>query len=374
MRVLLRSVATRPGTFGASPTPLSMSAADVQCAYQPACSVPAQERRFLNSRTVCLSVARSRAARRRLLTGGGTIAPVASRASRGGELGEIVRGLAIEELRAVLLSASDRHADVRVKFGSQRRARPGISLGCAQRWIAGFPRGGSLGYRESSDWARGARPVVDELRLAAERAPSNDLVLLLERAVGRVVKVILRADDSDGSIGDLARELARRKGNVHARFAGLSMGGTGLEAARGPIDSGLTRLDFSGVLQGLMAEADDEPRPPCATGFHSDRGQIRDSLRGWLVAPEPGAGASRQGGPGPGSGSSRRAAPCVWLIFSTAGTLDDAVCLSGAGVSPVPAGGRRARVRSWGASASRVRVRARPPLPPVLERSKGGAA
>jgi len=64
-----------------------------------------------------------------------------------------------------------------------------------------------LGYRESSQWARAAQPIVDELRLAVERAPSRDLVVLLERAVGHVVKVIGRADDSNGTIGDLGREL-----------------------------------------------------------------------------------------------------------------------------------------------------------------------
>ena len=64
-----------------------------------------------------------------------------------------------------------------------------------------------LGYRESSEWARAARPIVDELRIAVARAPSIDVVVLLQRAVGHVVKVILRADDSNGTIGDLAREL-----------------------------------------------------------------------------------------------------------------------------------------------------------------------
>jgi hypothetical protein len=38
-------------------------------------------------------------------------------------------------------------------------------------------------------------------------APSRDLVVLLERALGHVVKVIQYADDSNGTIGDLARDL-----------------------------------------------------------------------------------------------------------------------------------------------------------------------
>ena len=41
----------------------------------------------------------------------------------------------------------------------------------------------------------------------ATSSPSGELVELLQRAIGHVVKVIEHADDSDGTIGDLAREL-----------------------------------------------------------------------------------------------------------------------------------------------------------------------
>jgi hypothetical protein len=64
-----------------------------------------------------------------------------------------------------------------------------------------------LGYWESSEWAAEARPVVAALAEAVEAGPSRELVELLQRAVGHVVKVILRADDSNGMIGDLARDL-----------------------------------------------------------------------------------------------------------------------------------------------------------------------
>ncbi len=53
---------------------------------------------------------------------------------------------------------------------------------------------------------------MEELRLAAASSPSKDLVVLVERAIGHVVKVIMHADDSNGTIGDLVRELL----NVHA--------------------------------------------------------------------------------------------------------------------------------------------------------------
>jgi hypothetical protein len=70
-----------------------------------------------------------------------------------------------------------------------------------------------LDYHESAGWARAAHPVVAELENAVEASPSRSLVELLQRTVGHVVKVIMHADDSDGLIGDLARELLA----LHAR-------------------------------------------------------------------------------------------------------------------------------------------------------------
>jgi uncharacterized Zn finger protein len=55
--------------------------------------------------------------------------------------------------------------------------------------------------------------VVAALADAVEDGPSRELVELLQRGVGHVVKVILRADDSNGMIGDLARDLL----DLHAR-------------------------------------------------------------------------------------------------------------------------------------------------------------
>jgi hypothetical protein len=70
-----------------------------------------------------------------------------------------------------------------------------------------------LGYYESRAWAIEAAPVIGAIRSALAEAPSAELVALTERAVGHVVKVILHADDSDGMIGDLARDLL----DVHAQ-------------------------------------------------------------------------------------------------------------------------------------------------------------
>ena len=69
-----------------------------------------------------------------------------------------------------------------------------------------------LSYAESSGWAHGARPIAEELRQRATTSPSPELVELLQRAIGHAVEVIEHADDSDGTIGDLARELL----DIHA--------------------------------------------------------------------------------------------------------------------------------------------------------------
>jgi hypothetical protein len=125
----------------------------------------------------------------------------------------LVAGLTVDELREIVSSAVDRHADVE----RQVRLIAGRGAGDLAQLRAEVDRGlrtrGFLGYRESAGWARAARPIVAELEKAVEQSPSRALVELLQRAVGHVVKVIMHADDSDGLIGDLARELLA----LHAR-------------------------------------------------------------------------------------------------------------------------------------------------------------
>lgn len=76
-----------------------------------------------------------------------------------------------------------------------------------------------LGHRESAEWARQAAPIVAEIRDGVDSGPSSGLVVLIERAIGQVLKVILHADDSDGLIGDLARELDRAAGQRSRRLS-----------------------------------------------------------------------------------------------------------------------------------------------------------
>jgi hypothetical protein len=128
-------------------------------------------------------------------------------------LDEAIAALDREQLAEVVLSAADRHEDVErmVRLAVARASgdlsavRDAIDRGLRTRRF--------LDYRESLGWAQHARPVVDELSNLAAASPSRELVELLERAVGHVIKVILRADDSAGAIGDLAYELL----DAHAR-------------------------------------------------------------------------------------------------------------------------------------------------------------
>ena len=141
---------------------------------------------------------------------------MAGRAARGrseAPTEELIAALEVDELREVVSAAVDRHDDVErhVRLVAARAAgglaqlRAEVDRGLRTRRF--------LSYRESGAWARAARPILTELEKAVETSPSKELVELLQRAVAHVVKVILHADDSDGLIGDLARDLLA----LHAR-------------------------------------------------------------------------------------------------------------------------------------------------------------
>jgi hypothetical protein len=123
------------------------------------------------------------------------------------DVGELVANLPVAELRTVLSSAVDRHLDVERHLRLVAARATGDVVGLRREVDRGLRTRRFLAYRESSEWARAAQPVVDELRLVVAGSPSRDLVVLLERAVGHVVKVIHHADDSNGTIGDLGRGL-----------------------------------------------------------------------------------------------------------------------------------------------------------------------
>src|SRR6188474_871932 len=99
----------------------------------------------------------------------------------------LIAGLAVEELREIVLAAVDRHDDVerQVRLIAARGAGDLAQLRAEVDRALRTRR--FLGYRESAGWALGARPILDELEQAVEASPSRALVELLQRAIGHVV-------------------------------------------------------------------------------------------------------------------------------------------------------------------------------------------
>ncbi len=119
----------------------------------------------------------------------------------------LIATLDSDDLRAIVGKAAEHHEEVAraVRLAASRGSG---HLGQLRAEIdRGLRPGRFLGYYESRGWAHEVRPIVEEIREAVRSSPSAELVVLIERAIGRMVKVILHADDSDGLIGDVARDL-----------------------------------------------------------------------------------------------------------------------------------------------------------------------
>ena len=122
-------------------------------------------------------------------------------------LEELVEQLDDNAVRVLLVAAAAGHSDV-ARAVRLTAATDADRLGVLRMEVdRGLRTRRYLGYRESSEWACDAEPVVDALTGAVASSPSRELVELVQRATGHVVKVILRADDSDGMIGGLAQQL-----------------------------------------------------------------------------------------------------------------------------------------------------------------------
>ena len=118
----------------------------------------------------------------------------------------LVERLADGDVRRLLLEAAARNGDV-ARTIRLATATPADRLATLRSELDSLRTRRHLDYRGSMAWADDALIVVDEIATAAETAPSRELLKLVELAVGRVVKVIMYADDSSGAIGDVARRL-----------------------------------------------------------------------------------------------------------------------------------------------------------------------
>ncbi len=107
-------------------------------------------------------------------------------AGRGGrerrDIGALVRDLSPEALREIVVYAADWHDDVERHVRLAAAREDGDLVELRAEVDRGLRTRRFLGYRESSEWARAARPVVEELRSVATSSPSRDLVVLVESA------------------------------------------------------------------------------------------------------------------------------------------------------------------------------------------------
>ena len=200
---------------------------------------------------------------------------------------EVVARLDIDELRELLTRAAGWHGDVErsVRLAASRDTADLSGLKVAVDSALRTRR--FLDWRESSGWAAEAAPVVDELREWAAERPSRELVKLVERAVGHVVKVILHADDSNGSVGDLAQELLE----VHAEVCDTGVADP-IELAGWMARFGIDDQDFFVVdpvryrdalgdagVEAYRAEVlkrSGAPKPPFAVGHALERLAVLD--------------------------------------------------------------------------------------------------
>lgn len=125
---------------------------------------------------------------------------------------EVSIEVAVERLdesvaRRLLVNAAEWHEDV-MRAVRLAAADDGERLAVLKAAVDdGLRTRRNLDYWGSSSWARDAAPVVDALEGEVAGGASPDLIVLLQRAAGHLVKVIMRADDSTGMIGGLARRV-----------------------------------------------------------------------------------------------------------------------------------------------------------------------
>jgi hypothetical protein len=128
------------------------------------------------------------------------------------KLAAMIAGLDPDDVADLLVRAALEHDDV-ARAVRLAAADDGDRLQVLRQAVdASLRTRRFLDYWASSRWAADAAPVVDALRQEAERQQSKELVALIERGIGHLVKVLLTADDSNGEIGSLAHELLQ----VHA--------------------------------------------------------------------------------------------------------------------------------------------------------------
>ena len=107
------------------------------------------------------------------------------------KLAAMIAGLDADDVADLLLQAALEHDDV-ARAVRLAAADDGDRLQVLRQAVdASLRTRRFLDYWASSRWAADAAPVVDALRQEAERQQSKELVALIERGIGHLVKVLL---------------------------------------------------------------------------------------------------------------------------------------------------------------------------------------
>lgn len=159
--------------------------------------------------------------------------------SKGGDLDALIATVDSDDLRAIVGKAAESHEEVASAVRLAATRRSGDLRQLRAEIDRGLRAGRFLGYSESRGWAYQVQPLVEEIRGVVRSSPSAELVVLIERAIGRVVNVILHADDSDGLIGDVARHLL----DLHAEACDAGVADA-IKLARWMVKFGFDDQDF----------------------------------------------------------------------------------------------------------------------------------
>ena len=203
------------------------------------------------------------------------------------QLADSLGRLGDDEVNVLLLKAAADHDDVARALRLAATAPADRIVSLKTEVDAALRTRRFLGYRESIEWARDAAPVVDELAKEAVVAPSPELLALVERAIGHVVKVILKADDSSGTIGDVARQLLE----IHEQVCDAGVA-DGVRLAKWMVRFGFDDQDFFTVdpvrysaalgdvglaaFRRTVAERLTAPRVPFAVSYAEERLAVLD--------------------------------------------------------------------------------------------------
>ena len=131
------------------------------------------------------------------------------------DLDPALRDLSQEQLVDLLLTLTRSDPELERQVRRALKAQSAVVSELAQAVQEVLRTRRYLDYREMIEYAQEARPLVDALAEAAEGPEAAQLVPVVEKAVGHVLKALLNGDDSSGAGGDVALELLR----VHARAA-----------------------------------------------------------------------------------------------------------------------------------------------------------